>query len=552
MSFGSARAHAKSFGALSALLMIVPLLLASCGGSSSATQHTLISIPSVGGALVENFSPYSPNANPGTIGIMYEPLEYVNTLNGKVTPVLATGTQYSADNKTLTITLRQGVKWSDGSAFTANDVVFTFNQLKAFPGADANGLWQSITSVTNSDDHTVVIALNAVNTTLLPLILQVNPLPQAKWSSVGDPTKYTNTSPVVDGPMKLKSFSAQQITLEKNPDYFNASNVQVDILEEQSVTSNNVALEKMSAGQADWTGIFDGALKTSFVNADPTHHIINNAPVVPAQIIPNLKDKELSKLAVRQAISAALDRQQMATSGESGLEIPASPTGLMPTQTNFAPGGSIPTFPAASASAADQILQTAGFTKGSDGIYKDKDGTKLSFKVTVPGDFSDYVADLQVAQQNLQAAGIGLTLNQTSDDDWRTARASHNFQLLMSGGFFGTTPWYYYNPLLNSTFQTGANATNWEQYSNPTVDHLLADYSSTSDASKQAQDIQQIATIFQNDLPVIPVLDAVQFADYSTKNWTGWPTADDPYAIASAYSLAQGDNGQILDHLKHT
>jgi peptide/nickel transport system substrate-binding protein len=545
------RERAKTFGALSALMVIVPLLLASCGGSSSTTQHTLISIPSVGGALVENFSPYSPNANPGTIGIMYEPLEYVNELNGKITPVLATGTQYSSDNKTLTITLRTGVKWSDGSAFSANDVVFTFNQLKAFPGADANGLWQTISNVSNPDDHTVVITLNAVNTTLLPLILQVYPLPQAKWSSVGDPTKYTNTNPVVSGPMKLKTFTSQQITLEKNPNYFNASNVQVDILEEQSVTSNNAALEKMSADQADWTGIFNAALKTSFVNPDPTHHFVNNAPVVPAMLIPNLKNPELSKLPVRQAISAALDRQQIATSGESGLEIPASPTGLMPTQTNFAPGGTVPPAAAASASTAAQILQNAGFTKGSDGIFKDKDGTKLNFSVTVPGDFSDYVADLQVAQQNLKDAGIGLTLNQVSDDDWRTDRATHNFQLLMSGGFFGTTPWYYYNPLLNSAFQTGANATNWEQYSNPQVDHLLADYSSTSDANQQAQDIQQIATIVQNDLPVITVLDAVQFADYSTKNWTGWPTADDPYAIASAYSLGQGDNGQIIDHLKH-
>ena len=471
----------------------------------------------------------------------------------KVIPDLALS-WHTLDDTHWEFKLRQGVMWHDGSPFTADDVVFTYQRARNVPNAPGPFLQflKHVAKTTAVDDHTVVIALNAVNTTLLPLILQVNPLPQAKWSSVGDPTKYTNTSPVVDGPMMLKSFSSQQITLEKNPDYFNASNVQVDILEEQSVTSNNVALEKMSAGQADWTGIFNGALKTSFVNSDPAHHIINNAPVVPAQIIPNLKDKELSKLAVRQAISAALDRQQMATSGESGLEIPASPTGLMPSQTNFAPGGSVPTFAAASASSADTILQNAGFTKGSDGIYQDKDGTKLSFKVTVPGDFSDYVADLQVAQQNLQAAGIGLTLNQTSDDDWRTARASHNFQLLMSGGFFGTTPWYYYNPLLNSTFQTGANATNWEQYSNPQVDHLLADYSSTSDTNQQAQDIQQIATTFQNDLPVIPVLDAVQFADYSTKNWTGWPTADDPYAIASAYSLAQGDNGQIIDHLKHT
>ena len=60
----------------------------------------------------------------------------------------------------------------------------------------------------------------------------------------------------------------------------------------------------------------------------------------------------------------------------------------------------------------------------------------------MPGDFSDYVADLQIAQQNLKAAGIDLQLNKVSDDDWRADRAGHNFDLIMTGGFFGPTPYY--------------------------------------------------------------------------------------------------------------
>ena len=52
-----------------------------------------------------------------------------------------------------------------------------------------------------------------------------------------------------------------------------------------------------------------------------------------------------------------------------------------------------------------------------------------------------------------------------------------------------------------------------------------------------------------NELPVIPVLDAVQFYEYSTKNWTGWPTPQNLYAIGSAYPLGAGDNEQVILHL---
>ena len=88
----------------------------------------------------------------------------------------------------------------------------------------------------------------------------------------------------------------------------------------------------MASDQADWTGIFDPAVQSAFVQKDSAHNFSYPVPVVPAQIVPNLKNPLLGQLAVRKAISAALDRQQMSVSGEAGFEPPASPTGLMPGQ----------------------------------------------------------------------------------------------------------------------------------------------------------------------------------------------------------------------------
>jgi peptide/nickel transport system substrate-binding protein len=553
----STKATGREAPALFILLALCTMLLAACGsGSNGATtsKHVLTAICSVGGSYTEDMSPFSPNANCGVEGLLFENLEYVNGVTGKETPVLALSHTWSTDGKTLTFNLRTGVTWSDGQAFSSADVAFTFNLLKQYPDADTNGLWTKLASVTASDPNTVVMTFATPAPTLLPFIEGTYIVPQHLWQSAGDPAKFTNTSnPVGTGPMKLASFSAQLIKYTKNSSFWNASQVQVDELDYPVVDSNNTALLEMASHQADWTGIFSASLQQAFVSKSPAINHVYMVPVVPVQMVPNLKNPLLGNVKVRQAISDALDRSQMSASGEAGLEQVASPTGLMPGQEAYLDpkyNGQLPTFGPADPTTADSTLQSAGFTKGSDGYYHDAQGRELSFKVTVPGDFSDYVQDLQIAQQNLQAAGIKLTLNEVSDNDWRSDRASHNFDLIMTGGFFGPTPWYYLNPLLNSTGISGANATNWEQWNDKTTDQLLNQYASSTDTTAQTQDLQQLTDIMANDLPVIPVLDAIQFFEYTTAHWSGWPTPQNPYAIGSAYPLAAGDNEQVVLHLQ--
>src|SRR5579859_4212608 len=102
--------------ALTTCLVVATLFLAACGSSNNnaTTKHVLTALGFVGGSYTQDMSPYSPNANVGVEGLLYEPLEYVNGVTGQSTGVLATGHQYSSDNKSLTFTLRQNVQWSDG------------------------------------------------------------------------------------------------------------------------------------------------------------------------------------------------------------------------------------------------------------------------------------------------------------------------------------------------------------------------------------------------------------------------------------------------------
>src|SRR5262252_3203778 len=139
---------------LAGVLSAIALVSAACGTSSAAAT------PKVGGVLtIDNesgttwtcdFNPYNGAVTGLTAGIFYEPLVYDNLLTDQKTPWLATKWDWSSDNSKLTFTIRQGVKWSDGQPFSADDVVFTFNMLKLYPGADGSGLWQHLASVTAS------------------------------------------------------------------------------------------------------------------------------------------------------------------------------------------------------------------------------------------------------------------------------------------------------------------------------------------------------------------------------------------------------------------
>src|SRR6476659_5357634 len=150
------------------VLLAAGLLAAACssssssGGSSSGGSNSSaassVTISNEAGQLWScGFSPYNGSTNFLATGFVYEPLVFVNPLqNGKTTPMLATAWKWGAGNKSLTFTIRQGVKFNDGTPMTPADVVFTFNLLKKFPALDLPGVWGALSSVsaTGSDQVT--------------------------------------------------------------------------------------------------------------------------------------------------------------------------------------------------------------------------------------------------------------------------------------------------------------------------------------------------------------------------------------------------------------
>ena len=175
-------------------------------------------------------------------------------------------------------------------------------------------------------------------------------------------------------------------------------------------------------------------------------------------------------------------------------------------------------------------------------------GRKLSFTVNNIGDYSDWVASMQVIQQNLAAVGIKLTPHNLSNPDHVNDLNFGKFQLAFyDQQTFGPSAYYELNNWLNSanTAPVGKQAaTNYERYSNPKTDALLDKYETTTSASEQQSILNQIQQVMLNDVPIIPVIEAVDWYQYDTGTFSGWPTPGNPYAQPSPY--AYPDNEQVL------
>ncbi len=194
------------------------------GSSSSAKTSTssVLTISNENGALWTcGFNPLNASVTLLSVGFMYEPLVYVNPLqDGKATPMLASSWAWGAGNKSLTFTIRSGVKWSDGTPMTAADVAYTFNLIKKYPALDLTGAWSVLSSVTATGTNTVTMNFSTVAVPYFYYIADQTPIvPEHIWSKMANPTTNPVTQPVGTGPYLMSKCSPSNITYTANPHY---------------------------------------------------------------------------------------------------------------------------------------------------------------------------------------------------------------------------------------------------------------------------------------------------------------------------------------------
>ena len=520
------------------------------------------------GSIPDNFNPLNPGTNGATAGgtgsAIYEPLAYDNTYTGQLTAVLATGWSWSANSLQLTVDVRPNVTWSDGKPFSASDVAFTFNLLKKFPALDTQSDWKApntLVSVTAPNPTTVVFTYSKPDTVVIPFLLGQLIVPAHIFASIADPATFTNTKPVGTGPFLLKSWNSTTVTYVKNPNYWMSGRPFINGITLTAVKSNDTAELLVLNGDASYTYTAITDPDRTFVNANPkTNHYWYPATAQNIMYM-NTTKAPFSDPAFRLAVAEALNLNTIAERAYFG-SVPAA-TGA---QEAAITGGQTATwFPSSLASDewtynvsnAIATLNKAGY-KIVNGSLEDPSGTALpTFKVLTGGPgWTDFDSIAQTVSQELSAIGLHTTID---IEAWTTyigdaQNGTYDFLICWSNGN-NATPYYEYHYLLSSAMSAPAGQpvnTNYGRYTNPAVDAALASFASTSSPSVQKADIASIAKVVLTQVPAIPLTARPNWFDYSTKYFTGWPSASDPYNAGEAPDAFNGGAEQLYlnVHLK--
>jgi peptide/nickel transport system substrate-binding protein len=518
-------------------------------GSSSGTPRqggTVTISNEQGQTWTCDFNPFNPSNNLESVGFVYEPLVFVNLLrNQEETPMLASSYKWTPDKKSITFTLRDGVTWSDGQPFTADDVVFTFDVLKNFPATDLYSLWKGagLESVTSSGNTVTMAFAQPAQTYFFTFANQIGIVPKHIWDTgqpATHPDSWPDKDPIGTGPFTVKPCSPNNIQYVANPTYWQHGKPYIQKVEYPAYLDNNPANLDLANGKAQWGSQFIPNIDRFYLSKSSDNHTWS-PPVTSVAIYPNLDPSHsaTSKLAVRQAIAYALDREQISKIGEGGQQPPANQTGVVsPTFDKYLDSAALTSsgFDKPDVAKAKQLMQSAG--------YSTSHPLKLSI-ITITG-YTDWDASLAVIKQQLQPIGIDLSVQDLAQQTFDSRLYRGDFDLAYYGETGGPAPYYELrrNMYSKNTAPLGTDAgSNYERYKNPAVDALFDQYATASDA-EQVSITKQIESYMLKDVPVIPTTEGVDWFQYNTKDIGGWPTEQDPYAQPSAFQVP--DVEQVL------
>jgi len=528
------------------------------GSSNTGASGTLVMESSPESSITQDFNPFVSTVAPqgmGATGLIYEPLlQFDLAAPPKYYNWLATAYSWSNGGKTITFTIRQGVKWNNGSAMTPADVAFTYNYVKAHAAINLAGL--QISSVSTSG-NTVTLTFPDPQYTNLQEIAGVPILPQSVWGSVSDPTTFTDSTPVGTGPYVLKNFTSQGFTLMKNTKYWQASQVKIENVFFPVYTSNTGALQALFSGQIDWTGNFIPGLQQQFVNKAPAYHHFWEAPGSTNALMPNLHKWPTNQLAVRKAISLAINRNLVASEGEAGLENPITNTSgiTLPTFQAWAgPAAADTVSPTGSASAAQAVLTAAGYKKDSKGFFA-LGGKEVAVTLVSPSAYTDYAEVGSIIAQELKAAGINANFQGLTVNAWNADVAGGDFSISEHWSNNGLTPYNLYDNWLDSSLNPGKNATgDYEGLKAPAMDAALAKLRGDQSVQAQTADLTPIMDYVATNLPVIPITTASEWFEYNSQRFVGWPTQQNAYETGQPSGTnngaGSGTDEVVILHLK--
>lgn len=426
--------------------------------------------------------------------------------------------EVSEDGKKYTFTLKEGVKWQDGTSITSEDIEFTFKVLmdKTYTGRVErenldvvgwkdyrDGVTDYIAGFEIIDDRTFSITLNSANGKNI-YYFNVKPLAKHIYGvdyvqgNAKDLEKYHRT-PFGNGAYKFVSYKdGEEVVLVANENYYKGK-LKIENLIFRVVNETNQLL-LLQNGDID-------IIRQGMTVTDENLHLLEQLGFANAIITENLgygyiainhKEEILQDVNVRKALAYGLDRQSVVEAAFGGqanvIDIPQSTVSwAYPDDEDFV---KYPYDP----EKAKQLLEEAGWKVGSDGI-REKDGVKLSLKflASSPNSVNDALVPIMI--QNYKDIGIEVKAEQMEFRtliEKQTEAKEGKFSYHLAFLAWSLTP----DPDSSAVFGTDGSS-NKTLYSNPVADELLKNALNEMDQDKRRELYNELYKELSDDLPYI-------------------------------------------------
>lgn len=421
--------------------------------------------------------------------IVFSPLVKVSG-DGTVTNVLAESVNVSNDGLTVTIKLRKDVKWSDGEPFTADDVIFTYQNKADKKNGNYATLWVNDKPIQfeKVDDYTVDFKLPEVSGAAVASIAEETYIiPKHIYKDVQDfSVNDLGITPVGTGPYKLVEYKRDEyMSFEANENYFDGKpSIQKVILR---ITPNadtaKIALQK---GEVDAAVVLPSDI-ASLDSATITTYPYSENRI--GYLGMNALTKELSDVKVRQAIMYALNKDEMNIAAYLSSDYYTNPYSFLPPQNKFS-SNNVEKY-SQNIETAKQLLQEAGVTT-------------LNLKLGYTA--SDAAQTLQATLIQQQLAKINVNVELAGVDSSALSaelkKAGYtSYHMFLNGYIWGNDPSLY------ARMFTSDGKNNYFQFKNVTIDKLFKDGASELEEAKRKTIYEQVQQEIAKEAVIYPIVD---------------------------------------------
>ncbi|WP_026869080.1 ABC transporter substrate-binding protein [Inquilinus limosus] len=466
--------------------------------------------PVKGGTLTVAADTEPRNLNPALVasnGVFYVASKVIEPLaemafDGRLTPVLATRWEGSADGRTVTFTLRDGVLWHDGRPFSAADVAFSATELWAKRQNLGRVVFKDLEGVDTPDQRTAVFRFRQPTPlqlieNALPALTAVVPKHLFEGTEIdGNPH---NEQLVGTGPFRYREHRpGEYYLLERNPDYWNAGLPYLDRIVYRVLPDRGAIAAAHEAGEIQLSAFSAVPLEElERLRALPDIAVVRKGYegiTYQLTVEINHRRRELQDVRVRRAIAHAIDQSYVVGTIFRGYAEAA--TGPVPKTGVPFYTPDVPTYPY-DPHKAEALLDEAGFPR-RDG------GARFALRL-LPAPWFEQTRQMgDYLRQALQAVGIDVTLvTNDAAGHTRAVYTDHAFDLAIGSPVYRNDPAISTTILYRGGLPSGVPFSNQYGYDDPAMNDLIDRAAAELDRGRRIDLYQQFQQRASDQLPLI-------------------------------------------------